>query len=76
MRVIFVCSRHTKMITCNNFLFTNFSFVSSEEISGAYRGGFTGVPKTPLDFTHQLKYTEIEIKGLQNLEPVMEQEMF
>jgi len=37
---------------------------------GVPRGGFR------MDFTHQLKHSEIEAKGLQNLESVMEQDIF
>jgi len=37
---------------------------------GRTKGGFQGFLETPLDFTHQLKHSEIEAKGLQNLESV------
>ena len=47
--------------------------MSPSKDAGAYQGGF---PETPLDFTHQLKHSEIEAKGLQNLESVMEQDTF
>jgi len=39
-------------------------------------GLFQGFLETPLDFTHQLKHLLIEAKGLQNLESLMEQDIF
>jgi len=50
--------------------------VKKDNNRGVPRGGFQGFPETPLDFTHQLKHSEIEAKGLQNMESVMEQDMF
>ena len=43
---------------------------------GRTEQGFKGIPETPLDFTDQLKHFEIEAKGLQNLESLMEQDIF
>ena len=52
----------------------HFSFILHAQ--GHTEGGFQGFPETPLDCTHQLKHSEIEAKGLQNLESVMEQDTF